>query len=413
MVEYHPHMEEVLDDPYPVYRRLRDEAPAYWVESYNAWALSRFADQWEVSQDNEHLTAREGTTPHYLVSQAIPALPNLNHMDPPAHRVLRSALLPFFLPRRVGRVEAELRPVVRACIDAFLERGQADAVREIGQGVASRLASMAIGFPPGDSVYIVDLVKRFLSREPGIDGITPTGVAAFEEMQRYLASVARGRRAHRGEPENPIDVLIRAEVEGERLDDLVIGQHLILLLVGATETFPKAFASAVHRLWQHPEQRRELAARPEWIPLALRECLRYDMPTQFAMRKVVAELEVGGKRLRPGQLVMFLWPSGNRDEREFPDPDRFDIQRNPHRVLFFGNGTHRCLGAHFALMEGRILLEELLARAADYEVDLAGAERERGELFRGFSRLPIHAGPARPRGAAPSAGAADVRGPGA
>jgi hypothetical protein len=401
MLEYHPHMPEVLDDPDPIYRRLRDEAPVYWVESYNAWALSRFGDQWEVTQDNEHLTAREGTTPHYFGPHAIPALPNLNHMDPPAQQVLRSALLPFFLPRRVRSIEAELRSVVRSCIDAFVERGQADAVREIGQIVASRLASIAIGFPPGDSVYIVDLVKRFLSREPGKDGITSTGVAAFEEMQRYLASVARARREHHGEAENPLDVLLRAEVEGEKLDDEVIGQHLILLLVGATETFPKAFASALHRLWQHPDQRRELAARPEGIPVALRECLRYDMPTQFAMRKVVAEFEIGGKRLRPGQLVMFLWPSGNRDEREFPDPDRFDIQRDPRRFLFFGNGTHRCLGAHFAQMEGRILLEELLARAPDYELDLTGAERERGELFRGFSRLPIQLGAPSGRASAP------------
>jgi cytochrome P450 len=392
MVEYDPHMEEVLDDPYPIYRRLRDEAPVYWVESYGAWALSRFAEQWEVTQDDRHLTAREGTTPHYFGAKAIPALPNLNHMDPPAQQLLRSELLPFFLPRRVRRIEAELRPVVRACIDAFLERGEADAVREIGQIVASRLASMAIGFPPGDSVYIVDLVKRFLSREPGRDGITQTGVAAFEEMQRYLASVARARREYRGEAENPLDVLLRTEVEGAKLDDEVIGQHLILLLVGATETFPKAFAGAVHRLWQHPDQRRELAARPEWIPMALRECLRYDMPTQFAMRKVVGEFEIAGQRLRPGELVMFLWPSGNRDEREFPDADRFDIHRNPRRFLFFGNGTHRCLGAHFAQMEGRILLEELLARAADYELDLSGAERERGELFRGFSKLPIRVG---------------------
>ena len=394
MVDYDPHGKQVLEDPHPVYKRLRDESPVHWVESYGAWALSRFADLWELSQDDRHLTAREGTTPHYLVSQAIPALPNLNHMDPPAHGGLRRALLPFFLPRRVRSIEAELRPFVRRCIDAFLERGQADAVREIGQSVATRLASLSIGFPPGDSARIVDLVKRFLSREPGIDGITPTGVSAFEEMQRYLTDVARDRRAHRGGPENPIDVLLRAEVEGETLTDEVVGQHLILLLVGATETFPKAFASAVHRLWEHPAQRRALALRPEGIPAALRECLRYDMPTQFAMRKVRAGLELRGKRLRPGQLVMFLWPAGNRDEREFPEPDRFDVLRNPLRSLSFGNGAHRCLGAHFAQIEGRILLEELLARAADYEVDLAGAERERGELFRGFSRLPIHVGKA-------------------
>jgi cytochrome P450 len=292
----------------------------------------------------------------------------------------------------VREIEVRIREVVRACIDAFAEKGEVCAVRDVGQIVAARLACMAIGFPPEDSTYIVDLVKRFVAREPEIAGMPPAAVAAFEEMQRYLAGVAHARRAHRGAPENPIDVLLQAPVEGERLDDEIVGQHLILLLVGATETFPKAFASAVLRLWQHPQQRRELAARPQAIPTALRECLRYDMPTQFAMRRVVQDFELHGRKLRRGDNLMFVWPAGNRDEREFPEPDRFDIHRNPLRLLSFGNGIHRCLGAHFAQMEGKVLLEELLARAPGYEVDESGAARDPSELFRGFSRLPIRVG---------------------
>jgi hypothetical protein len=392
MVEYDPNSAEVQKDPYPIYRRLREESPVHWVESYRGWALSRFADQWELTQDNLHLTTREGTTPMYLVSGAIPALPNLNHMDPPAQAVLRTALAPFFLPRRVGEIETRIREVVRACIDAFVEKGEACAVRDVGQVVAARLACMAIGFPDEDSTYIVDVVKRFVARDAGIAGMPPGAVAAFEEMQRYLGSVARARRAHRGAPENPIDVLLQARVEGEELDDEIVGQHLILLLVGATETFPKAFASAVLRLWQHPDQRRFLAAAPRAIPTALRECLRYDMPTQFAMRRVKQDFELHGRRLRRGDNLMFLWPAGNRDEREFPEPDRFDVRRNPLRLLSFGNGLHRCLGAHFAQMEGKVLLEELLAGAPDYEVDEGGAQRDPSELFRGFSRLPIRVG---------------------
>jgi cytochrome P450 len=389
---YDPQAADVIDDPLPVYAQLRAEAPVYWVERYAAWALSRFEDIWAVTQDQEHLSARFGTTPPYLVTQAIPALPNLNHMDPPAQQQLRSALAPFFLPRRVRSLEAPLRAVVRECIDRFVSRGSADAVKEIGQVVASRLACLAIGFPDADATYIIDLVKRFFSRDPATAELTPAAIDAFAEMQRYLADVARRRRAHAGAAENPIDVLLRAEVDRERLDDALVGQHLILLLAGATETFPKTFASAVQRLWQHPDQRRELARNPERIPIALRECLRYDMPTQFAMRRVVRDFELRDKNLRAGEHVMFLWPSGNRDEREFRDPDRFDIARNPQRYLFFGNGAHRCLGAHFAQTEGRILLEELLARAPDYEVDEARARRERSELFQGWSELPIALG---------------------
>ena len=392
MLEYDPNSEAVQQDPYPTYKRLRDESPVHWVASYRGWALSRVADQWELTQDNARLTTREGTTPMYLVAGAIPALPNLNHMDPPAQPLLRGALIPFFLPRRVGQVEVRIREVVRACIGDFVEKGEACAVRDVGQVVASRLACMAIGFPDADSDYIVDLVKRFMARDDGIAGMPAGAVAAFEEMRAYLASVAAGRRTHRGAPENPIDVLLQSRVEGELLDDEIVGQHLILLLVGATETFPKAFASAVLRLWQHPDQRRWLAAAPRAIPTALRECLRYDMPTQFAMRRVSRDFELHGKRLRRGDNLMFLWPAGNRDEREFPDPDRFDVRRNPLRFLSFGNGIHRCLGAHFAQMEGKVLLEELLAGAPDYEVDLAGAKPGRSELFRGFASLPIRVG---------------------
>ena len=123
--------------------------------------------------------------------------------------------------------------------------------------------------------------------------------------------------------------------------------------------------------------------------MALRECLRYDMPTQFLMRSVDRRYEFRGKTLEPGQSVMFLYASGNRDPREFEDPDRFDIHRNPPRILTFGHGVHRCLGAHFAEMEGKVLLEEVLRRMPDYEVDEAGIVRERTEFIRGFSRLPI------------------------
>jgi cytochrome P450 len=389
MLHYDPSAEEVMRDPYPIYKRLRDEAPVYFVEEWNTWALSRFQDIWDVTQDNRNLTAREGTTPPYLVTKTIPALPNLNHMDLPEQKVLRKELAPFFMPQRVRRLEPRIRQIVSDALDSFIESGQADAAVEIGQVVASRVACEAIGFPRTDSSYIVDLVKRFISREEGSDGITETGVSAFDEMQRYLAKVAANRRNHRGASENPIDVLLRAEVCGERLADEIIGQHLILMLVGATETFPKVFTSSIYRLWQHPDQRRELVQRPAGIPLALRECLRYDMPTQFAMRKVVREFEIRGTRLQPGQVLMFLWPSGNRDEREFPDPDRFDIKRAAGRYLSFGNGIHRCLGSHFAEREGRLLLEELLRRAPDYEIDEAGLELEPSEFFHGFRRVPI------------------------
>jgi cytochrome P450 len=387
--DYDPYSERVLDDPYPFYRALREASPVHYLERWNTWALARFDDIWDASTDNDHFTAEQGTSTQYLLTKTIPPLPNLNHMDPPAHTRLRAALAPWFMPRRVRSLADTIRSYVGECIDAFIEAGRGDVIGDLGQIVAVRVATVAVGFPESDAAYIVDLVKRFLSREEGTVGMTETGVAAFEEMIGYLEGLAKARRSHTGSPENPIDVLLRAEVEGERLSDELVGQHLILLLVGATETFPKVFATSVLRLAEHPDQRAELARNPALIPRGLRECLRYDMPTQFLMRVVKAPVEIRGQRLEPGQPVMFLYPSGNRDEREFDDPDRFDIHRESPRILSFGHGTHRCLGAHFAEAEGRILLEELLGRIPDYDVRLDEARRDRTEFIRGYSALPI------------------------
>jgi len=389
LAEYDPYAEVVLDDPYPFYRALRDESPVHFVEKWNTWAIARFEDIWNASMDNEHFTAEQGSSPQYLLTKTIPALPNLNHMDPPSHTKLRAAVAPWFMPRRVRSLEPTIRGYVTDCIDTFIDRGHADAIGDLGQIVAVRVATLAVGFPEEDADYIVDLVKRFLSREEGTVGMTETGVEAFGEMIGYLEGLAKRRRDHTGPPETAIDVFLQAEVNGERLSNEVIGQHLVLLLVGATETFPKVFATSVMRLAEYADQRAELVAKPELTAQGLRECLRYDMPTQFLMRTVSKPVELGGQSLQTGESVMFLYPSGNRDDREFDDPDRFDIHRVSPRILSFGHGTHRCLGAFFAELEGRVLLEELLRRIPEYTVDLDAAQRDRTEFIRGFTSMPI------------------------
>ena len=151
MVEYDPFSPEVLDDPYPTYRRLRDESPVHYLEAHNAWALARFDDVWNASQDNLHLTAERGTSWPYLVTKAIPALPNLNHMDPPAQTQLRSAMMHYFMPRRVRGLESRIRGFVTDCIDEFIDDGEADVVTQLGQIVAVRVACMAVGFPESDA----------------------------------------------------------------------------------------------------------------------------------------------------------------------------------------------------------------------------------------------------------------------
>ena len=167
------------------------------------------------------------------------------------------------------------------------------------------------------------------------------------------------------------------------------------MLVGGTETLPKAFSACVYRLFQNPDQRAEIVKDPSLVAGAFREALRYDMPTQALGRSVKVPKEVHGQKLGLGQGLLFLWASANRDEREFANPDRFDIHRRAPRILTFGSGAHMCLGAHFAQMEGRVMLEELLAVAPEYEVLEDQAVRIRSEVFRGFSSLPIRFNPPR------------------
>jgi cytochrome P450 len=190
--------------------------------------------------------------------------------------------------------------------------------------------------------------------------------------------------------------LLGEPIAGELVDDAGIAAHLTMMVIGGSETFPKVFSAALCRLYEHPEQRAACIEDPALIPDAFHETLRYDMPTHMLGRTLARDLEIHGQKLREGSAIMFLWGSANRDEREFDDPDRFDIRRRAPRILSFGHGQHMCLGAHVARLEGRVLIGEVLRRLPDYEVDWKGVQRIRSEFFRGFARLPIRFGPARP-----------------
>jgi len=388
MIDYDPFSEEALRDPFPIYRRLRDESPVHYIERWNTWAISRFQDVWDVSLDSEHLTVTQGTSSPFVLTKSLPPFRNLNHMDPPEHTELRTRIAPFFMPARVRDLEDRMRGFVTECIDAFIDRGEADVVGELAQIVAIRVGCLVVGFPEGEADKLVSLVKRFMSREEGNQGMTADGIAAFEEMCVFLGEIAGSQSSFSGEPRNPIDAFVRIAADG-LLPKEEVGQHLALLLIGATETFPKALANAVVLLARHPDQRRELVADPSLIPGALRECLRCGTPTQFLMRTVAKPYELHGRKLSPGQSIMLMYASANLDEREFEDPDRFDIHRMSRRILTFGHGTHRCLGAFVAEMEGRLMLEELLRRVPDYEVDAEAGRRDVTDFLQGWSCLPI------------------------
>ena len=389
MIRYSPFLPEVIEDPYPFYRGLRDEAPAYYLEEYDGWALSRFEDNWRATEDTLTFSSTAGTTAAQTLSRVEPPNPSVNQLDPPDHTRLRQAIRAPFARAHVASLEPEVRAFVRRQLDRAAAAGELDAIRELADPLAAFVACELLDLPQADAPLLVAWVHRYTQNEPGDLGRSADALSAAREMNEYLAEHARRWRGSPGRAESVVSTFLGFELEGRRLTDLEIASHLQTLVIGGTDTTPKGIGSALLRLHQHPDQRARLAAEPRRIPAAFTEVLRYDMPTQFMARTVARDVELHGQKLRPGQGVLLLFAAANRDEREFPDPDRFDVDRNPRRILSFGHAAHVCLGAHVARLEGRVVLEEILARFPGYHLDESRLVYRRADQIQGLVSAPI------------------------
>lgn len=389
MVDYDPFGRDIIyGDPHAKYKELREEAPVYYMEKWNTWALSRFQDVWDACMDQDSFIASKGSTSGHLMTRVQEVTPTLNTMDPPDHARLRSEMRKFFMPSRLRELVPTFEGFVDDAIAEWEERGECEAVSEFAQIVATRVGCKVAGFPEEDAGFLRDVVERFMERDPDIEGFTPGGLAALQEMYDYFAELSRKRRS---QPEvyDPIGILQKFEVGGRKLSDADIGSHLFLLLVGGTDTFPKVFANMLLRLQQNPDVRAEVVADPELGLQAFNEAVRVDMPTQFMCRTIARDFELHGHRLEAGQVVAFLYASANRDDREFENPDVYDIHRGAKRSLSFSHGTHACIGLHVARLEGRIALRKLLEKFPEYEIDTDGLERYATEFVQGYSKMPV------------------------
>jgi cytochrome P450 len=210
------------------------------------------------------------------------------------------------------------------------------------------------------------------------------------EMNDYLRRVSADQRAKPPEEPNSITVLHEyRDAEGNSLSDDDVGSHLSLLLIGGTDTLPKVLANLMLRLQQNPDQRAELAANPDLSVPAFNEAVRIDMPTQNMCRMLTRDVERHGVTMKAGQPVALLYTAANRDEREFPDPGRYDMHRNPPRSLGFSHGHHACIGLHVARKEGQVAINEILKRFPTYEVDESGLETYATEFVKGYSAMPV------------------------
>jgi cytochrome P450 len=388
LVEFDPYSEALFTDPFPTYRQLRDTARDLYLEQYDCFFLSRFEDVHNACR-NKNFTHARGTTPMTLLQGVPPPGRALSSMVPPEHTALRATLNPDFYPATVRAMEARTREVVRGYLDALMPQGMFDVNGDFAQRLAVYLTLVIIGLPVEDADWVAAQVKLAFNRAPGVRGPTEAANQANKNLQNYAwAAIAERRRRPQGS--GVLEKLMAFEFEGKKLPDAELVSNIFLLIIGGSETVPKAFAGAVYQLLKHPDQRAELIANPELAQDAFWEALRTDMPTLMLGASAEVDTEIcDGTKVRAGQKIMNLWASANRDEREFADPDRFDIHRRAPRIVSFNPGRHICLGIHVAQLEGRVMLQELLARIPDYEVDEDRAVRLRSEMFRGFQCLPI------------------------
>jgi cytochrome P450 len=392
-VEYDPYSEEAMLEPQRLYALLRAHDPVHSLPRYDAWALACFDDVWRACSDTDSFSVRRGQTPNQVLLGEPAANLTFPELDPPEHRLRRRALAHAYTREAALRDEPTVQSLAHAVLAPLLDAGTFDAFDAYASTVSARFAAAKAGIPDEDVDTIRRLLHAAIAREPGQRGTSPANGLAMGEVFGRLHALVAAARTDRAIAAGLLGELLDARVDGEPLDDAQIAAELHTLLVTGSETVELATAAALYHLDRHPTQKAEVLADPGLAMAAFAEAVRFDHPTDLLCRVVQRDVEVGGKRLTPGQGVILLWGSANRDEREFEQAGEFDIHRRAPRSLLFGHGQHKCIGEHVAMQMGAALLGELVASVRDFEVDTAGVRRRRGEFLKGFNAMPIRVTP--------------------
>jgi cytochrome P450 len=389
MIELNPYDRTFADNPYPIYKRLRDEAPAYHNESLNFWAISRFADVLNAHKDFNTFSSAGGVT----IEGKDAGSAALICKDPPEHRWHKALMTRIFTPQRMAALEPFIRNLVNSMLDKASGKDEFDFVQEFAVLLPLEVISELIGIPKEYRHDIHNFANKMLDRDKDADmaEIAASGVAANE---LYLKMVQE-RRANLGE--DPISYLIQADVEnGEggtrHLTDSEMMTRFLELAVAGHETVSKAIPNGAMAFQLFPDQRKRLVEDPSLLPTTIDEVLRFDPPSQLQGRTTTCDVTLHGITIPKGSKTMLLTGAATRDERKYEKPDLFDISRRPAEAIYFGFGIHHCLGVHLARLELRIAFEELFRRFPDFEVDSARATRPILSNVRGVKTLPARLG---------------------
>jgi cytochrome P450 len=381
---FDPYSVDVQENPYPYYAVLRQNFPLYWCEEAKCWALSRYDDVMGACSDPGRFSSARGNV---LDDDPARMGNTLGTSDPPKHDRLRGLVNSAFMRGRVLEREAQIRLITREYMDAFFSAGGGDLIQQLTARISTSTICDILGFERADHVQLKKWVDGLVYRDPVTRQLPPSGHEARKAMVDYALRTIEARRLQ--PRDDLISALISAEVEGHTLSatDLM---HTVATLLGAgIESASSFIGNAMLALAEHPAQAEVLASNLALAPQAIEEMLRYDTPTQRFHRCATQDIELHGQTICAGQSVLVMYGSANRDERKFPDPDRFDITRTPGRHLGMGHGVHFCLGAQLAKAMSRIFLEEWFQRAHRMTILHDRVVRMHSPVFRGLSSMPV------------------------
>jgi cytochrome P450 len=394
-VYYDPYDIAINADPYPVWRRLREEAPLYVNEEHGFYALSRYEDVERGLVGWETFPSSKGAILE-LIKAGIEIPPGtLIFEDPPVHDIHRGLLSRVFTPRKMQALEPKVRELCAQSLDPLVGSGGFDLIADFGAQMPMKVIGMLLGIPDQDQAAIRDRADSNLRTEAGQAMEFDGGMALGEDM---FADYIDWRAEHPSD--DLMTALLTAEFEDEtgtvrrlRRDEVLT--YLVVIAGAGNETTTRLIGWAGKVLADHPDQRRALVEDRSLVPGAIEELLRFEPPAPHDARYVARDVEYYGQTVPEGSAMLFLIASANRDERRFPDGDRFDIGRIARGHLSFGYGIHFCLGAALARLEGRVALDEVLQRFPEWDVDWDNAKMARTSTVRGWETMPVftsHAG---------------------
>jgi cytochrome P450 len=388
-LSYDPYDAAINADPYPTYRRLRDEAPIYHNERYDVWALSRHADVEQALVDWETFSNTRSDILEIIKSgfELPPGV--VMFEDPPLHTMHRGLMSRVFTPRRMNALEDQVRAYCRACLDPLVGTDRFDFVKDLGEQMPMRVIGMLLGIPETDQEAVRTKSDAFLRTEHGKPMQVRQNAIADGSM---FADYVDWRATHPSD--DLMTSLLSAEFEDETGATRKLCRDEVLtytqVIAGAgNETTGRLIGWLGKVLGEHPDQRRALVEDRSLIPNSIEETLRFEPTGPHIARYVARDVDYCGTTVPAGSAMLLLIGSANRDERRHHDPDRFDIRRDVGHNLTFGYGLHFCLGAALARLEGRVALDEVLNRFPDWEIDYDHIELAPTSTVRGWETMPV------------------------